>query len=530
MWSEPFVRSGTAILLMDTQGMFDNETTMTLTAQIFGLSTFVSSFQIYNVDKRLQEDQLQHLALFSDYGRLAMRATGGDDPGEGGAAAGGEADAPAEAAAPAKSGAEDGAKDVAKDAVEAPDGESTVGEDRYLSRSLDGTRAPFQKVLFLVRDWQNFEADCSVEPGSAAGAEERARLCGLLRAEMGAYLSRVLQPRGAGDLQNTRDQIARCFERIDCFLLPHPGSAVTRRTFTGELAQVDPLFLWLVDALAREVFDAGLQPKRFHGREVGGPQLFTLFQVFVDTFRAAGKGFPRALTLLDASAEANNRSAVQSALELYETSMANALGADKPYVTENVLQGFHETARTVALALFDQQAGLGSERAVRTFRLQLLERVAADWERFRETNRLRNPYRDVEAYIIPAAVGGGAWITASLLDQVCTSVACEFVEDTFERVYIFVALACLAHAYQKPLLNAQLVTLPVAVAVASWFLATVISTACDHGSCQKMGGALQKLYLFIGFALALLFYKNYSGSLATLKMALEPMLAAAQKQ
>lgn len=53
MWSEPFFRETSAskgdkiaILLMDTQGMFDNETTMTLTAQIFGLSTLVSSFQV----------------------------------------------------------------------------------------------------------------------------------------------------------------------------------------------------------------------------------------------------------------------------------------------------------------------------------------------------------------------------------------------------------------------------------------------------------------------------------------------------
>ena len=52
MWSEPFLRRlpgqerDVAVLLMDTQGMFDNETTMTLTAQIFGLSTLVSSYQV----------------------------------------------------------------------------------------------------------------------------------------------------------------------------------------------------------------------------------------------------------------------------------------------------------------------------------------------------------------------------------------------------------------------------------------------------------------------------------------------------
>lgn len=77
MWSEPILRSTAsgeplAVLLMDTQGMFDNETTMTLTAQIFGLSTLVASFQIYNVDKRIQEDNLQHLALFSEYGRMSL--------------------------------------------------------------------------------------------------------------------------------------------------------------------------------------------------------------------------------------------------------------------------------------------------------------------------------------------------------------------------------------------------------------------------------------------------------------------------
>ena len=52
MWSEPFLRTPKgssdqiAVLLMDTQGMFDNQTCMALTAQIFGLSTFVSSYQV----------------------------------------------------------------------------------------------------------------------------------------------------------------------------------------------------------------------------------------------------------------------------------------------------------------------------------------------------------------------------------------------------------------------------------------------------------------------------------------------------
>ncbi|CAM9758698.1 unnamed protein product, partial [Laminaria digitata] len=47
VWSEPFVRrteggKEVAVLLVDTQGMFDNETSMGLTACIFAVSTLVS--------------------------------------------------------------------------------------------------------------------------------------------------------------------------------------------------------------------------------------------------------------------------------------------------------------------------------------------------------------------------------------------------------------------------------------------------------------------------------------------------------
>lgn len=47
VWSEPFIRrteggKKVAVLLVDTQGMFDNETSMGLTACIFAVSTLVS--------------------------------------------------------------------------------------------------------------------------------------------------------------------------------------------------------------------------------------------------------------------------------------------------------------------------------------------------------------------------------------------------------------------------------------------------------------------------------------------------------
>jgi hypothetical protein len=89
---------------MDTQGMFDSRLTQMLTACIFGLSTLISSHQIYNVQNRIQEDNLQHLALFTEYGRIAHSKQ-----------------------------------------READGGTKEEGH------------APFQHLEFLVRDWQEYE-------------------------------------------------------------------------------------------------------------------------------------------------------------------------------------------------------------------------------------------------------------------------------------------------------------------------------------------------------------------------------------
>lgn len=77
MWSEPFVikippGKEVAVLLMDTQGAFDSEYTVKDSATVFALSTMTSSVQVFNVLHNLQEDNLQVLQTFTEYGRLAL--------------------------------------------------------------------------------------------------------------------------------------------------------------------------------------------------------------------------------------------------------------------------------------------------------------------------------------------------------------------------------------------------------------------------------------------------------------------------
>ncbi|KHN88280.1 Atlastin-3 [Toxocara canis] len=77
MWGEPImIESATgetyAVVLMDTQGAFDNASTYQLCTTAFALSTMLSSMQIYNLVDVIHEDSLSNLFLFVEYGRMAL--------------------------------------------------------------------------------------------------------------------------------------------------------------------------------------------------------------------------------------------------------------------------------------------------------------------------------------------------------------------------------------------------------------------------------------------------------------------------
>lgn len=77
MWSEIFTHDyengeKVAIVLLDTQGIFDTRSSQKEVAAIFAISMLLSSVQCFNVSQQIQEDDLQHLEMFTEYGRLAL--------------------------------------------------------------------------------------------------------------------------------------------------------------------------------------------------------------------------------------------------------------------------------------------------------------------------------------------------------------------------------------------------------------------------------------------------------------------------
>lgn len=80
MWSEIYTHDfengeKVAIILLDTQGMFDGRSSMKECTTIFALSMMLSSVQCYNLKNNIQADNLYYLEMFTEYARLAQEQT-----------------------------------------------------------------------------------------------------------------------------------------------------------------------------------------------------------------------------------------------------------------------------------------------------------------------------------------------------------------------------------------------------------------------------------------------------------------------
>ena len=377
MWSEPYFlprRSRgdeVAVLLVDTQGMFDHETTVGLTAAIFGLSTLLSSYQIYNVDKRIQEDNLQQLALFSEYGRMAF-----------------DAEEKAAVAVVAVVGVSEGAGDGAGEAEEkeADDARST-SETRH-----PGKNQPFQKIEFLVRDWQNFDTEDETDIAA-------------MEAEMAAYLEHVTAERAASDLKLTRDQITSCFEDVGCYMMTHPGFGVIKNKYEGDVSKIEPLFMRLLDRYCQRVFDTDgtiegvprLEPKKVRGRELSAVELATYIKSYALMFEEIGANFPKAETMLEATSKANNATAINASVEAYFEVMDVIAGPQaNDYHRPSELLEMHKEASFKALKAFDEIANFGNRNAIDDARAKVMQKISNDYHVFLSLNEGRNPLLGME--------------------------------------------------------------------------------------------------------------------------------------
>jgi hypothetical protein len=141
--------------------------------------------------------------------------------------------------------------------------------------------------------------------------------------------------------------------------------------------------------------------------------------------------------MLDATTEASNRNAQDLALTLYKNRMGtilNGQGGRVPFQKEVTLHVHHESAFAAALMEFQSIATMGLENQVRQARMVLCERIEAERVRCFEINAMRNPFRDLEMYALPAMVAMLGWIMATVTDVTCSHDICEVAETSFKNI------------------------------------------------------------------------------------------------
>lgn len=84
LWSTPFIfpdKDGRkiAVLLMDTQGAWDDTMTKAQSATIFGLTALLSSKLIYNIQNRVEEDKLENMDYITTFAQTVCADLPGKD-------------------------------------------------------------------------------------------------------------------------------------------------------------------------------------------------------------------------------------------------------------------------------------------------------------------------------------------------------------------------------------------------------------------------------------------------------------------
>ncbi|XP_064489554.1 atlastin-2-like [Ornithodoros turicata] len=316
VWDEVFTVTTSegkqlAVLFMDTQGAFDCESTVKDCATIFALSTMTSSVQVYNLSQNLQEDDLQHLQLFTEYGRLALE---------------------------------------------------------------DTSEKPFQKLVFLIRDWSYpYDASYGTEGGKV-------------------ILERRLQisERQHAELQQLRKHIRSCFSQIGCFLMPHPGLKVaTAPTFDGRLCDIEKDFKDQLKVLVPSLLAPdNLLVKEINGREVTCQELLEYFKAYVNIFK--GDELPEPKSMLEATAEANNLAAVATAKDKYTSAMEQVCGGEQPYMSPRQLEAHHLRLKDSSREQFLSTRKMGGEEFSQRYLDQLMEEIDGAFENYAKHNEGKN--------------------------------------------------------------------------------------------------------------------------------------------
>uniref|UniRef100_A0AC35F8C0 GB1/RHD3-type G domain-containing protein n=1 Tax=Panagrolaimus sp. PS1159 TaxID=55785 RepID=A0AC35F8C0_9BILA len=371
IWSRPFLikdrnNEDVVVLLMDTQGAFDTLSTVKDCATIFALSTMLSSVQIYNISQNIQEDDLQHLQLFTEYGKLALEESRGK---------------------------------------------------------------PFQQLLFLVRDWSYpYDADYGFLGGERILSKR-------------LEVHEKMHP----ELRQLREQIRTSFDKISCFLMPHPGLKVAQNPiFRGELEDIEEDFKTNLKTLIPRLLDPNnVTIKSINNQHVTCRELLEYFKIYITIFH--GEDMPEPKSMLQATSEANNLAAVSSAKALYVRQMEEVCGGDTPYMNTEALEKENSRCSNEAIQQFKNTRKMGGVEMSLMYLEKLDNEMAEQYKYFARQNNSKNLFKSMRTPAVLVLL----MIVDYFFQEVFQFIGLDSIAGIFTSICFLVTIALISWCYVR---------------------------------------------------------------------------------
>jgi len=396
IWSVPFIRHATieetevrgdeeitkrrkvkvGVLLMDTQGAFDSETTKQQSAALFGMTTAISSKQVYNLQGRLGSDVLEHLHYFAEMAVSAIRQ--------------GEHD-------------------------------STDMGGHHKTK-----KKPFQYLEFCVRDWANFEDETfedaevrakyrvpEVPEGSRWSMKHCQAQCQIHKDQ---HMGEEIKER------NTVDMLEQMFEEIQVYLLPNPGMKVAesrKRKWDGNLNDIDEDFLRFVESYCHKLFGT-TNVQGILGQDLSPDTFPQVFEALLEAFKGLEVS---KLSMVEAIGKAKNLVAKDDSSKLYKKHLLELIKKNNGLAPEEMVKE-HENLVKEAMSQYTREATFGDIEAIEESRGELEKAIQEIYVELQKQNE-----RILEQALSAFAGIASIAIIAFVLDR-STDFTCDWWSDT----------------------------------------------------------------------------------------------------
>jgi len=172
------------------------------------------------------------------------------------------------------------------------------------AKGFKGTRT-FQNLLFLLRDWVNVdEYQYGLEEGHL-------------------YLMDILQTdeNQKPALREVRLYIQSSFEKVDCFLMPHPGEKVANnKKYDGRFSEMNVDFRNELSKLVTWLFSPkNLKAKKIFNEELTSKKLYHYMRSYCEVFEMDA---PEVESIYSATVNSHLKSLVDSYLTEFQTEMS----------------------------------------------------------------------------------------------------------------------------------------------------------------------------------------------------------------